>query len=75
MTNEGYDKGLIIQNEAPILTISNPDTGEELLSIHRDGTVTGSVENASEAGRLFVDYLRDHYAGVFLTKLEVGEDK
>lgn len=36
------------------------EDGRELLAIHRDGTVTGAVEDASEAGARFVAYLRAH---------------
>jgi hypothetical protein len=39
--------------EPMFLTIKHPD-GRDLLVFHRDGTVTGDVENASEAARVFV---------------------
>lgn len=36
--------------------------GRVLLAIHQDGTVTGEVADASEAGARFVSYLREHLA-------------
>ena len=42
----------------PIILIQNPNTSKELLRIHPDGTVTGSIEDASEAAKVFVDSLR-----------------
>jgi hypothetical protein len=33
-------------------------TGKELLAIHADGTVTGSMEDASEAAAIFVREVR-----------------
>ena len=36
------------------------EDGHVLLAIHRDGVVTGEVEDASEAGARFVAYLRAH---------------
>jgi hypothetical protein len=44
----------------PIVRIENPDTGRHLLSIHPDGTVTGEIEDASEAARMFVKGLRGY---------------
>lgn len=32
-----------------------------LLTIHSDGRVEGSVENASEAGRVFVEFVRANW--------------
>ena len=45
--------------EVPDISIIGEE-GRELLTVHRDGTVTGSVEDASEAGRLFVEAVRRH---------------
>ena len=42
----------------PTVLIQNPITGRHLLSIHQDGTVTGEIEDASEAARVFVDHIR-----------------
>ena len=36
------------------------EDGRVLLAIHQDGTVTGEVEDVSEAGARFVEYLRAH---------------
>lgn len=36
--------------------------GDRLIVIHPDGTVTGEVEHASEAGRVFIDAVRHHLA-------------
>lgn len=36
----------------------------ELIAFHRDGSVTGSVEDASEAGARFVEYLRANVPGL-----------
>lgn len=45
--------------EAPYLQIGLE--GRDLLTIHRDGTVTGAVEDAGEAAAVFVRHLREHY--------------
>lgn len=37
--------------------------GIELIRLHGDGTVTGEVENASEAGRVFMSYVRANWGG------------
>jgi hypothetical protein len=42
----------------PTILIQNPDTGRHLLSIHPDGTVTGEIEDTSEAARVFVEHIR-----------------
>ena len=57
MTNDKYTIG-IAQPAPPTVLIQNPDTGRHLLSIHRDGTVTGEIEDASEAARVFVEHIR-----------------
>lgn len=44
--------------EYPIVKISSPTTFRDLLSIYPDGTVTGDIQNVSEAGRLFVEHIR-----------------
>lgn len=46
---------------APTFAIHAED-GRELLVIQQDGTVTGAVEDATEAGARFVEYLRTHLA-------------
>lgn len=43
------------------------DNGRTLLKLHRDGTVEGSVEDASEAGRVFVESVRRHWMPAPLT--------
>lgn len=35
----------------------------ELIRLHADGSVTGEIENAGEAGRVFIDYIRAHWGG------------
>ena len=40
--------------------IISGDGGRPLLTIHPDGTVTGEIEDASEAARVFVDYVRQN---------------
>lgn len=35
----------------------------ELIRLHADGSVTGEVENASEAGRVFMSYVRANWGG------------
>jgi hypothetical protein len=59
MTNNKYTIG-IAQPTPPIILIENSDTGCPLLSIHPDGTVTGEIENASEAARVFFESLRGY---------------
>lgn len=46
----------------PTIIIQNPLTGRHLLSIHPDGTVTGEIEDASEAARVFVEHIRRMFA-------------
>jgi hypothetical protein len=41
----------------PIITI-NSTGNRALLTIHPNGTVTGEIEDASEAARVFVDHIR-----------------
>lgn len=53
--------GLTIKawDEKPsIILVQNPNTSKELLRIHPDGTVESSIENASEAAKVFVESLR-----------------
>ena len=57
MTNNKYTIG-IAQPAPPTVLIQNPDTSRHLLSIHPDGTVTGEIEDASEAARVFVEHIR-----------------
>lgn len=57
MTNDNYTIG-IAQPAPPTILIQNPETGRHLLSIHPDGTVTGEIEDASEAARVFVEHIR-----------------
>ena len=59
MTNNKYNIG-IAQPTPQIILIENSDTGCPLLSIHPDGTVTGEIENASEAARVFFESLRGY---------------
>lgn len=42
----------------PTILIQNPLTSRHLLSVHPDGTVTGEIEDASEAARVFVENIR-----------------
>lgn len=46
--------------EAPTITILAQD-GRDLLKIHPDGRVEGEIEDASEAGRRFVEAIRGEY--------------
>jgi hypothetical protein len=59
MTYDKYTIG-IAQPTPQIILIENSDTGCPLLSIHPDGTVTGEIENASEAARVFFESLRGY---------------
>jgi hypothetical protein len=59
MTYDKYTIG-IAQPAPQIILIENSDTGCPLLSIHPDGTVTGEIENASEAARVFFESLRGY---------------
>ena len=43
----------------PIITI-NSTGNRALLTIHPNGTVTGEIEDASEAARVFVDHIRKY---------------
>jgi len=43
----------------PIMKIQSPETFEELFAINADGTVTGDIENASEAAKVFFESFRD----------------
>ena len=43
----------------PLISVWGND-GRELLTIERDGTVKGDVEDASEAARIFVEKLREY---------------
>lgn len=45
-----------------LLTIKAPD-GRTLLKIDHDGTVTGDIEDASEAARVFVETVRNLLGG------------
>jgi hypothetical protein len=57
MTSDKYTIGLA-QPTPPTILIQNPFTSRHLLSIHPDGTVTGEIEDASEAARVFVEHIR-----------------
>jgi hypothetical protein len=43
----------------PIMKIQSPETFKELFAINADGTVTGDIENASEAAKVFFQSFRD----------------
>jgi hypothetical protein len=43
----------------PIMKIQSSETFKELFRINADGTVTGEVENASEAAKVFFESFRD----------------
>jgi hypothetical protein len=43
----------------PIIKIKSPETFKELFAINADGTVTGDIENASEAAKVFFESFRD----------------
>jgi hypothetical protein len=43
----------------PIMQIQSPETFKELFIINTDGTVTGDIENASEAAKVFFESFRD----------------
>ena len=43
----------------PIMQIQSPETFKELFAINADGTVTGDIENASEAAKVFFESFRD----------------
>jgi aldehyde:ferredoxin oxidoreductase len=43
----------------PIMQIQSSETFKELFRINADGTVTGDIENASEAAKVFFESLRD----------------
>lgn len=47
---------LTLPETTTLITIAHE--GRELLSIHRDGTVTGEIEDMGEAARVFVESLR-----------------
>ena len=57
MTTENYTIG-VAQPAPPHIVIQNPETSRFLLSINPDGTVTGDIEDASEAARVFVEHIR-----------------
>ena len=42
------------------LVIREPGKEEPLLAIRNDGSVEGSIEDASEAGKVFIDSMRLH---------------
>lgn len=44
----------------PLSFIISGDGGRPLLTIHPDGAVTSEIEDASEAARVFVDYVRQN---------------
>jgi hypothetical protein len=46
-------------SEVLIMRIQSPVTFKELFRINADGTVKGDIENASEAAKVFFEYLRD----------------
>lgn len=45
--------------KSPEKVVIQGEDNRELLVIHRDGTVTGDIEDVSEAGARFVAYLRE----------------
>ena len=51
--NNGKDSAV------PIMKIQSPETFKELFAIKADGTVTGDIENASEAAKVFFESFRD----------------
>ena len=51
--NNGKDSAV------PIMQIQSPVTSKELFRINADGTVTGDIENASEAAKVFLESFRD----------------
>ena len=51
--NNGKDSAV------PIMAIQSPETFKELFRINADGTVTGDIENASEAAKVFFESFRD----------------
>lgn len=61
-----FDKFAIAAITPPsILIIRQKGDQKELLRINSDGTVIGEVENASEAGRVFVDAIRQNLSALF----------
>lgn len=69
----GWNRGELRAPDASILTITAPEDGRTLLSLEWDGSVTGEIEDASEAGRLFVEYLRENL--VFHPSISVEQVK
>jgi hypothetical protein len=51
--NNGKDSAV------PIMKIQSPETFKDLFRINIDGTVTGDIENASEAAKVFFESFRD----------------
>lgn len=49
----------LVQPTPPVIVVSAAG-GKELLRIEPDGTITGEIENASEAGRVFVESIRGY---------------
>ena len=43
----------------PNMKIQSPETYKELFRINADGTVTGGIQNASEAAKVFFESFRD----------------
>ena len=65
----------IAQPAPPTVLIQNPDTGRHLLSIHPDGTVTGEIEDASEAARVFVESLRGYLRQPQTDALKIARER
>jgi hypothetical protein len=58
----------------PTILIQDPATSCPLLSIHPDGTVTGEIEDASEAARVFVEHIRKYIAEPQTDALKVARE-
>jgi hypothetical protein len=58
----------------PTILIQNPITGRHLLSIKPDGTVTGEIEDASEAARVFFESLRGYLRQPQTDALKIARD-
>lgn len=52
------------QIEIGLSAVSSIDLGNGLLVIHADGSVTGRIDQAEEAARIFVDALRAEIAAM-----------
>lgn len=60
MTNDKREALIADPNAGTRALVIQAEDGRELLAIRSDGTVTGEVEDAGEAGARFVAYLREH---------------